>query len=63
MKWQCTYHNSHGVRCENEALHRIHFSSEHPFNHVDVCALHYEEYQIFCWVEDLHLKDGRENVQ
>ena len=26
MRWQCSYYDSKGIRCENEALHRVHFS-------------------------------------
>lgn len=36
MRWQCQYVDSRGKRCEQEALHRLHFSLEHPFDHVDV---------------------------
>ena len=63
MRWQCTFVNSKGIRCENVALQRIHFASEHPFDHIDACAEHLEEYQRYCWVEDLHDKNGQEIVQ
>jgi len=63
MKWQCSYTDVNGIRCENEALQRIHFSSEHPFNHVDVCSEHFEEYKRCCWIQDLHDKNGEEIFQ
>ena len=56
MRWQCTFVNAAGSRCENEAIHRLHFSSADPFNHVDVCAEHFEEYKVFCWVQEINDK-------
>ena len=54
MKWRCSYCDPKGDRCEAEALFRLHFSTEHPFDHVDVCAEHLDEYEGFCRLEDLH---------
>lgn len=50
MRWQCQCVDSNGVRCENEALHRIQFSQEHPFDHVDVCEKHLESYNEYLGV-------------
>ena len=63
MRWQCSFTDSTGSRCENEAIHRLHFSSQHPFDHVDVCLEHFEEYKRYCWVQDLHNQNGEEIVQ
>ena len=63
MRWQCSYYDSKGIRCENEALHRVHFSSADPFDFSDVCDEHFEEYKHFCWTEDLQLKNGDTIVQ
>jgi hypothetical protein len=60
MRWQCSYHDNKGKRCENEALHRLHFSTEHPFDHVDVCQKHFEEYPRFCWVQELQERKCQE---
>jgi hypothetical protein len=57
MRWQCSFVDKTGKRCENEALHRLHFASEHPFNHVDICDKHFEEYSEYSWVQDLFTKD------
>jgi hypothetical protein len=54
MRWQYSYVDSKGIRCINEALHRLHFAADHPFDHIDVCAKHLEEYKFFCRIEDLH---------
>lgn len=62
MRWQCTFVNAAGSRCENEAIHRLHFASEHPFDFVDCCKVHFEEYKYFVWVQDLH-DFGKEYVQ
>lgn len=61
MRWQCSFQNENGIRCENEAIYRIHFSNDHPFDHYDVCTEHLEQYQMFCWVQDLTL-DGKERA-
>lgn len=53
MRWQCSFHDSNGLRCPNEALKRIHFNGEHPFDHMDACDKHMEEYKIFVWIQDL----------
>lgn len=59
MKWQCSYIDSAGTQCTNEALYRLHFSGDHPFDHTDVCRQHLEEYSYFVWTQDLTL-DGKE---
>jgi hypothetical protein len=53
MRWQCRYHNSNGIRCENEACKRIHFSGDHPFDHTDLCDVHFKEYKSYVWVQDI----------
>lgn len=58
MRWQCQFVNSDDSRCKNEALHRLHFASEHLFDFTDCCEEHLEEYKFFCWTEDLHDKNG-----
>lgn len=63
--WQCSYVDSRGIRCEAIALHRIHFANDHPFDHYDVCAEHFEEYKHYCWVQPLHSgdRDAEERMQ
>lgn len=51
--WKCSHTNSRGVSCTNQAAHRIHFSSEHPFDHIDLCLTHISEYSGFCWTQNL----------
>jgi hypothetical protein len=56
MKWQCSYHNSKGVRCENEAIYRAQFHEEHPFDHMDLCETHVPIYHDSAsYIEDLKL--------
>lgn len=50
-EWKCQYVDAKGASCENEALFRLHFSPEHPFDHVDVCMLHSEEYKYYAWFQ------------
>lgn len=59
-RWQCEYVNSKGVRCSEEALHRIHYSLDHPFDHMDVCKEHLGFYRHYCVVEDLKEKKDAE---
>jgi hypothetical protein len=53
MCWQCTYVDSKGRRCEAEALHRLHFSNDHPFDHVDVCDGHLKDYSNYTKKENI----------
>ena len=59
MRWQCTHHDSNGIRCENEADYRLHFAADHPFDHVDVCEKHLEKYNSkhISWTQDLLSRD------
>lgn len=52
-EWQCSYVNSKGVRCTKCAVNRIHFSADHPFDHVDLCDEHLEEYRGYVWTQNL----------
>lgn len=58
MRWQCQFHNSKGIRCAKEASHRVHFSKDHPFDHMDVCDEHLEIHQGYVWKEEFK----RENL-
>lgn len=49
--WKCQYINAEGASCGNEALFRLHFAPDHPFDHVDVCMLHSEEYKYYAWFQ------------
>lgn len=62
-RWRCTFTDVSGKRCENEALHRLHFSNDRPFDFVDACAEHFEEYKLFCWVQPLQNQNGEEVFQ
>jgi hypothetical protein len=60
MTWPqfyCSYVDSHGCCCNQVAAKRIHFSTEHPFDHMDLCLTHLEEYKTWVWCEVL--VDGR----
>lgn len=61
--WQCRFVDAKGVRCPAQAVRRIHFATEHPFDHTDVCPEHLEEYKFFCWYEPLCDEKGKERVQ
>ena len=52
IRWQCSYVNYNGDRCELEATRRIHFSGDHPFSHIDVCPKHFSEYNHYVWVQE-----------
>jgi hypothetical protein len=60
VRWRCTYTDSTGSRCENEATHRLQFSKEHPFDHVDVCEEHREEYKNYVEVQSLTANEYKE---
>jgi hypothetical protein len=57
MRWRCSYHDAKGIRCENEAIYRLHFAADHPFDHVDVCEKHQNEYTNNTWIQDLFSRD------
>jgi hypothetical protein len=57
MRFQCRYIDASGKRCENEAIKRIHFAEDHPFDHTDCCEVHIEEYPIFAWIQDLYFRE------
>lgn len=50
-KFQCTYVDSKGRRCEAEALQRLNFTKEHPFDGVNVCEDHAKEYDNVVWIQ------------
>lgn len=56
-RFMCGYTDSKGVHCTCVASKRIHFSTDHPFDHMDLCASHLEEYKTWVWCEVL--TDGR----
>jgi hypothetical protein len=49
--WQCRFCNQDGQRCSEEAIARIYFSNDHPFNHTDVCKRHLSEYGSYIWIQ------------
>jgi hypothetical protein len=51
MKWQCKFYDKDGRRCESEAVARLHFSPDHPFDHIDVCEEHKKEYPTWAWMQ------------
>jgi len=51
MRWQCTFINSKGVRCEKEAIYRLQYGHDHPFEFVDTCEEHKKEFKNFDRVE------------
>jgi hypothetical protein len=53
MRFQCSYHDAKGTPCENEATYRLHYAKDHPFNHVDTCTEHLDQYFSFAWMQDL----------
>lgn len=58
MRWQCSFVDSKGKRCEAEALSRLHYSGEHPFDHADYCDAHVFDYMKGVqWVQDLLTRD------
>lgn len=60
FKWQCEERHSDGTRCPNRALHRIHFDTQHPFNHTDLCDPCLELYKSYLWYQPLVDEDGNE---
>jgi hypothetical protein len=51
MRWQCEYHNSKGLQCREPASIRLHFDPYTPFNHIDLCSVHEEDYPLFKWFQ------------
>jgi hypothetical protein len=51
MRWQCEYRDAKGRRCVNEAICRLQFSMDHPFDFVDTCADHVKEYRHVAWIQ------------
>ncbi len=49
MKWQCSYYDSKGDRCSADATIRIHFSKDHPFDHMDLCEEHLKFHPGYVW--------------
>ena len=47
VKWVCQYHNPKGLQCREPAFIRLIFSSEHPFDHMDLCGVHQEDYPVY----------------
>jgi hypothetical protein len=56
-QFKCRYVDSHGTECNVIAAKRIHFSTDHPFDHMDLCNQHLIEYQNWVWAQPL--TDGR----
>lgn len=54
MSWQCSYHNRDGLRCERQAIKRVVFSVDHPFDYSDLCETHMAEYKCFVWYFELN---------
>lgn len=38
--FQCQYTDSRGEQCTSIALYRVHYSTDHPFTHMDFCEQH-----------------------
>jgi len=49
VRWQCSYCDSKGERCNRQAVWRLHFALDHPFNFVDVCKEHRGYYSNVAW--------------
>lgn len=58
--WQCSKVDSNGVRCPVNAVCRLHFSIEHPFDFIDVCEAHYNEYTDWLWEQAIEELDQNE---
>lgn len=56
-QFTCSYTDSRGNKCGCVAAKRIHFSADHPFDHMDLCIPHLTEYQNWVWCQPL--TDGR----
>jgi len=52
-QFQCSYVDSHGTKCQTVAAKRIHFSTDNPFDHMDLCEKHQLEYQNWVWCQPL----------
>jgi hypothetical protein len=53
MKWICSYRDKYGKMCGRQAVWRLHFSPDHPFDHLDVCHEHSMSYQHVSWLQDI----------
>jgi len=64
MKWRCSFHSANGVRCEKEAVLRLHYHKDHPFDFVDTCREHLQEYRHYQWRQTLvRSKNDREEEE
>jgi len=50
-QWLCQKVDADGNRCAKTAVHRLHFSKDHPFDFLDVCETHLDEYTDYLWVQ------------
>lgn len=62
MKNQCSYVDSAGRRCEGESLHRLYFSHDHPFDFMDVCKEHMEEYSEYACFLDFESNEIKNRI-
>ena len=53
MRWRCSFHDAKGIQCPNAALWRMHFAKDHPFDHIDVCSEHLDDYSSYSWLQDI----------
>lgn len=51
--WQCNKVDSSGERCMANAVHRLHFAKDHPFDHFDLCDKHLSEYTDYLWLQEI----------
>jgi hypothetical protein len=60
MRYQCSYHDSRGCRCEKPASIRIHFAKDHPFDLMDLCLEHLKFHPGYYWSQEI--LDSREEL-
>ena len=53
MAWICEKVDSNGNRCTANAVCRLQFSKDHPFEHFDVCEEHLSEYTDYLWTQEI----------
>lgn len=51
--WICQCINAEGERCQSQAVHRLHFSKDYPFDFLDVCEEHLGEHTDYLWEQYL----------
>jgi len=55
--WQCSKIDTFGKRCTANAVCRLHFAKDHPFDHFDVCLGHLHEYSGFYSIQPIEELD------